>query len=74
MLQIEAISQGATVSNFLLALVLTTGDVVEILMNPSSDVLMIDYNQQLVVFSSNCDYRLQTSLIDCCQIIKKFQM
>ena len=30
-----------------------------------SDVPMINYNRQLVVHSSNCDYRLQTSLIDC---------
>ena len=30
----------------------------------ASDVPMIAYKQQLVVYSSNCDYRLQTLLID----------
>ena len=27
----------------------------------------VNYNRQLVISSSNCDYRLQTSLIDCCK-------
>ena len=28
-----------------------------------SDVPMIDYNRQLVIYLSNCDYRLQKSCV-----------
>ena len=34
------------------------------------DVLMSDFNPQLLFCSSNCDYRLQTSLIDCRRKLK----